>query len=650
MQAYQRGFLMTATRLNREEWETITLPNGDFFYYDPLSPVDLIQEGDRWLLAFGDILDIRARQRDRIGVLERLNGQDVDTFHETLDFMGGRYVLIRGDETSVRLYHDATGMRGVYFTTEAPLRAASHLELLQEDVQSEAHPLCSDELRHHNHYHLPGHFTIYKSIRILVPNHFVDETNRMTRYYPRRPLDALPVEAAIEPLRTWFDNQLHQLLESDERMIFSLTAGIDSRLSLALLKPFLANIETFTYQNVTEGHHVESLDIDVEVASMMARDLQFRHRVIPVDDRAFERAEETRSFRTMLRQSVTSRHGHAHAYEYMKLYKDRPTRHLRSNILEIGRAFYRKNRTLPAEFTVEGAIRCYSWKSREDERVVSLWTSYVAAVNLTTETLHGYDPYDLLYWEYRMGVWHQQVLAESDVAFETYIPFNARAILELFLMPDYGDRLYAKLFYEVIGNEWPVLAFWGVNKRDTMRDYMHPTLDQGWMALDGVITSGRLDKTTIPLTVRRLTTNVSYHLEANTMQKGDHMAYSQILTTKPGQTYRLNLNVLNPFEKRSSLGLGRMRYEIWVDAVLYLSEDIAAWGGPNQVWVEFDATDDATELMVRTVALRDCGPNKWGAASKMQLEALRLQEIEHGHLKAGASSPFTQLHELIETE
>ena len=121
MQAYQRGFLMTATRLQREGWETITLPNGDFFYYDPLSPVDLIQDGARWLLAFGDILDIRAQQRDRQGVLERLNGQDVDAFHEALDFMGGRYVLIRGDDTSVRLYHDATGMRGVYFTTDAPL-------------------------------------------------------------------------------------------------------------------------------------------------------------------------------------------------------------------------------------------------------------------------------------------------------------------------------------------------------------------------------------------------------------------------------------------------------------------------------------------------------------------------------------------------
>lgn len=249
-----------------------------------------------------------------------------------------------------------------------------------------------------------------------------------------------------------------------------------------------------------------------------------------------------------------------------------------------------------------------------------------------------------------MGMWHQQVLAESDVAFETYIPFNARAILELFLVPEYGDRLYAKLFYEVISHEWPVLSFWGVNKRDTMRDYLHPTLDQGWMPLNGVVTSGRLDETVIPLNVRRLTTNVSYHLEANDMKQGDYMAYKQAITTEVGQAYRLNLNVLNPFEKRSSLGLGRMRYEIWLDGVLYLSEDIAAWGGPNQVWIEFDAMHEVTELMVRTVALRDCGPNKWGMASKMQLEALRLQVIERGHSKAGASSPFTQIHGHGETE
>jgi hypothetical protein len=102
----------------------------------------------------------------------------------------------------------------------------------------------------------------------------------------------------------------------------------------------------------------------------------------------------------------------------------------------VGRAFYRKNDPYaPAVRSGKQLARSYLRRSSSkkfgagqralihrafDEFFEA--TSFGAALELC-------DPYDLFYWEHRMGAWHSQVVLESDVAFQSLSLFNSRAIL-----------------------------------------------------------------------------------------------------------------------------------------------------------------------------------------------------------------------------
>lgn len=54
-----------------------------------------------------------------------------ETFLDTLDFIGGRYVVIVGTENNAEIYTDATAMRSVYYANDYDL-VASHFNLLKD--------------------------------------------------------------------------------------------------------------------------------------------------------------------------------------------------------------------------------------------------------------------------------------------------------------------------------------------------------------------------------------------------------------------------------------------------------------------------------------------------------------------------------------
>ena len=60
------------------------------------------------------------------------------------------------------------------------------------------------------------------------------------------------------------------------------------------------------------------------------------------------------------------------------------------------------------------------------------------------------DPYDLFYWEHRMGAWHGAAMNERDFYAEAFIPMNARSIFEAMLGIDETNRESGSVFYRMI--------------------------------------------------------------------------------------------------------------------------------------------------------------------------------------------------------
>ncbi|WP_213810180.1 hypothetical protein [Jeotgalicoccus sp. WY2] len=77
---------------------------------------------------------------------------------------------------------------------------------------------------------------------------------------------------------------------------------------------------------------------------------------------------------------------------------------------------------------------------------------------------YDYQVLDLYYWEHRMGRWHPELLNETDLAFDTFLPFNLRAILDIGMAFSFEKRKSGYLFKELINKSYPILNFYGVNE------------------------------------------------------------------------------------------------------------------------------------------------------------------------------------------
>lgn len=125
--------------------------------------------------------------------------------------------------------------------------------------------------------------------------------------------------------------------------------------------------------------------------------------------------------------------------------------HLKSTVSEIGRAFYKKKARLllPAFPTPSSLARCYPVKEDADF-VKESFVEYMETVEFTREAVFNYDPYDIFYWEHRNGNWQALTVLECDPALDTFILYNNRRLLEMFLSVPLADRINDRLHSNVL--------------------------------------------------------------------------------------------------------------------------------------------------------------------------------------------------------
>jgi hypothetical protein len=292
---------------------------------------------------------------------------------------------------------------------------------------------------------------------------------------PRR---RVRLEEAIERVPAMMRTQVAALVQSRRPLVLSLTAGLDSRFSLAVARPYVASIEFVTHMRP----EMPDQAVDVAVARDIAQRLGLRHRVLETTDLA-GRMQQYEEFDAVQAHNTHYHHAPTVAYLYTLEYASRDCLHIRSNLSEIGRAFYlkpakivwladwvrvpwrslRKFARMLLPFDARQMTRLYRPSLLTDPVVNEAFADFHRIVQF--DRRHGYSPYDLFYWEHRMGVWHSAVVTESDPAFESHVLFNARRILELMLSLSLNERRHSALLHRVIERELPELANLPVNPR-----------------------------------------------------------------------------------------------------------------------------------------------------------------------------------------
>ncbi|WP_256840120.1 hypothetical protein [Ornithinimicrobium faecis] len=432
---------------------------------------------DSFLILHGHAVDVRSPEghpvlAQRLALLHRESQHD---FLEALDYIAGRWVIIVGDSERTKIFHDAHGLRSVYYHTEDNV-VSSHAHLVSsEAMRGDVEPVTDKKLG------LLWDGTPYNKVRALLPNHTIDLRHREPeRYWPRREnqyLEIPPEERVTAVDRSWHV-QMDEYAARYGRFAVSLSAGSDSRVVLAMARKHISNAHFFTYttSSPSDNYRDRTIALDSAVVTEFCSDLHIPFSKI---DAAGARAIDP-VLRGVVRRNALGAHGYWLLPHYRALFSSSSSIHIRGNCLETGRSAYLAQgwgRTADDILKMSlRRIRSANKGEEADRREVDSVSAGLERFGYR-ESLFGYNPVDLFYMETKMGRWYAELLNESDVAFDTLTPFNTRAMIEAALAWPESERIDGLLFQELIDRNFPVLNFYGRNGGPSLYQRVRLLLD-----------------------------------------------------------------------------------------------------------------------------------------------------------------------------
>lgn len=237
-------------------------------------------------------------------------------------------------------------------------------------------------------------------------------------------------------------------LMARREVVISLTAGGDTRATLAIVMRIGACPQFFTYDAVGQD-----TTIDMSVAQAMARDLGLNHLLlnrVPNDC-------VPQSLLRALADSTSMSHGRGLTYSYTTTFGVDRLTHVRSNVVEFFRISAvdkacKQLRMIPD--TPEKAARLYltcvgkEWSPSTEAAAIGHFRRQFDD-GAWFEALTYMDARDLYFIEHRMANWHSNLIAESDQAFDTFIIFNSHELFNAAMQIGKGVRASGALIQKV---------------------------------------------------------------------------------------------------------------------------------------------------------------------------------------------------------
>lgn len=488
---YKRGYLFSQAEIEPpvSAWTKKTM--GDYFIsFDPENLWAFSQKDDNWVALLGKAVDILHWSMDAHAIvdqcLNRLNYSEEKMLDYT-DYLSGRFIIIYHHSNKTKFMTDAFGTRSAFYSFQNSVLVASHCRIISDYLDSsESEQML--KIGHNMKWHVvyahayPGISTPYERVYILTPNTQINiEERKIQRFYPRRELPIGNLSSVVEEVSVILKRQL-ELLNSEYDLTLSLSAGIDSRTALAAAKDIAEDVLFSTYgQRINyDGLVNEALRVgDKKLAESIPRIHKSEQRVLGKDLLVASEIAAALELRHIRLGDITAQDGDLQAFEKVvsrNNYYSRTLRlgweymnklpsgllHILSAVSEVGRAYYRRKGFM--ELPLTPRMMAKAWKAgMEDNEVVTKAFQEFAEVSAFASIMN-YDPYDMFFWEHRMGTWFTCSILHYDVVFDTFEPFNCRALVEKVLSVPIEYRMEPVVHREIIRRLWPVLLLWPVNE------------------------------------------------------------------------------------------------------------------------------------------------------------------------------------------
>ena len=446
-----------------------------------------VQHGSTRIVLLGYMLDPHNPTYSDQQILDAIAERTgcFDDLISAIDNYGGRWAIVYHDGRASRIFHDACGLRQIYYmTTAGSVWCGSQPSILRHAVGNVEEDPAAIEVTQLPQYASResswfGDGTIYKGIRHLLPNHYLDLADgTVHRYWPRDPIGHASLDKDfVDDLAHYISGCLEAAANRFELMI-PITAGWDSRVLLAASKRISSKVFYYiSTMNMLPRNHQ-----DVAVPSRLLEKLGLPFNIIdpdPEDDDQyrqiyFKNVTQARS----LPKSLTIHHFFKHCQGMVNV---------SGNGAEIGRgmlsSFYRSLFEASQSVSETGIVGTFHYKhDRQDQfpigprgfatvygfgevdYVVNAIGGWMAeCVPICSQ--YGLDISDMYHWEQRLGNWGAMYQAEEDIAVEVLWPFNIRALLVKMLSVEITFRRPPQylLYRKLATHMWPKVLSEPVN-------------------------------------------------------------------------------------------------------------------------------------------------------------------------------------------
>lgn len=402
-------------------WPLISFSRTILIGYHPELQVTTVTNQDRKLVCLGHILDPYSPGQGNSQVLERLSAVS-ETFSDlerALATLGGRWVLFVSLMGKQRVYHDAGGLKSVFFYADPSsqdLWLASQPGLFEEGLG--LHPdeqLIKQFWATKSHNSWVCELTPYHHTKQLLPNHFLDIEGRASqRFWPTTNVAPQTLEGAAAKMA----DIIHGLIAAVAQrgpVALPLTGGYESRVSFACAKELRGVIplymvdvpNTLRHDRVLSKQLVKAFGLHMESL-----------RGVPFDER-FWRTALKHTAEMWWDQGINhlSILGRQFANYYLLVGATAST----------ARAWYYKDGKLPALIDAPLLAKVTGFEGNQlATGVLAQWHATVPDTNVSA--------LDLLMWEHRQGNWASMACTAFDiVGCDISAPFNSRELSEIAL-------------------------------------------------------------------------------------------------------------------------------------------------------------------------------------------------------------------------
>lgn len=408
-----------------------------------------VDQGNQSLTLVGYILDPDNPDASDIDITTSLMGgiSNFDRILERSCTFGGRWILIVDDGKQVRLFHDAAGLRQVFYADvhyTSEIWCASQPGMIAEQLKwgmdSRAIDFINASKQRDTEYWWPGDSCPYKEIKHLLPNHYLNlDSGSSYRYWPDRPLEKLPLEEVVGKTAKTIQGLLQSAANRYDLAV-SLTAGWDSRLVLAASRTIRDKVSYVTVRQVGMPYN----HADIVVAALLLSQLGLKHHVVEAP------AAMGGEFLSVFEKHVPFPHEKwgpdAQAIMQYNLH-NRVV--VTGSVAEAVRYFYGQtpNRKITPQLLSALTMGGDLFATRSFEK----WL-------VGTKDVFNYNLLDLFYWEQRCGNWLAMCQSEFDLAWkDIFTPFNCRELLVnmLALEGKYRKPPNYELYRQVMLRLWP---------------------------------------------------------------------------------------------------------------------------------------------------------------------------------------------------